>query len=210
MYLSNKAREMLDEAGFSDCKIVVSNALDEYIIQEILDNDAKIDLFGVGERLITSRSEPVFGGVYKLVAIEKEGKIIPRIKISENEGKITNPGVKEIWRIYEKDKAVADVIALRDEVIDESKPYTLFDPEHTWKKKTVTGFSAKKIRKQIYKDGVCVYSQPNLNDIKKYCNSQIKTLWSEVLRFNSPHKYYVDLSYKLWMQKKELLNEHSM
>lgn len=210
VYLSNKARQMLDEAGFSDCKIIVSNALDEYIIQEILDNDAKIDSFGVGERLITSRSEPVFGGVYKLAAIERNKKIIPRIKISEDEGKITNPGVKEIWRIYDdKDKAIADVITLKDETIDESKPYTLFDPEHTWKKKTVVGFRARKIRKQIYKNGVCVYTRPNLDDIKNYCNRQIKTLWSEVLRFNSPHKYYVDLSYKLWTQKKELLNEYS-
>jgi len=209
VYLSNKARQMLDEAGFSDCKIVVSNALDEYIIQEILDNDAKIDSFGVGERLITSRSEPVFGGVYKLVAIEKDGEIIPRIKISENEGKITNPGVKEIWRIYDKDKAIADVITLKDEIIDESKPYTLFDPEYTWKKKTVTGFRARKIREEIYKDGVCVYTRPNLGDIKEYCSNQIKTLWSEVLRFNSPHKYYVDLSYNLWIQKKKLLNEYT-
>ncbi|MBP5426617.1 MAG: nicotinate phosphoribosyltransferase [Clostridiales bacterium] len=209
VYLSNKARQMLDDAGFKDCKIVISNALDEYIIKEILDNDAKVDSFGVGERLITSRSEPVFGGVYKLAAIERNGKIIPRIKISENEGKITNPGVKEIWRIYDKDKAMADVITLKDETIDESQSYMLFDPEYTWKKKTVVGFSAKKIRKQIYQSGACVYSRPSLDGIRKYCDDQIKTLWSEVLRFSNPHKYYVDLSYKLWSQKKKLLDEYS-
>lgn len=210
VYLSKKARKMLDKAGFKDCKIIVSNALDEYLIKEILDNDAKIDAFGVGERLITSRSEPVFGGVYKLAAIETKNGIVPKIKISENEAKITNPGVKEIWRIFDKrtKKAIADVITLKDEEIDESEPYTLFDPEYTWKKKTVSNFVAKKIRQKIFEKGVLVYDKPSLDDIKDYCDKQIKTLWSEVLRFNNPHKYYVDLSYKLWSQKKELLDNY--
>ena len=210
VYLSKKARKMLDKAGFKDCKIIVSNALDEYLIKEILDNDAKIDVFGVGERLITSRSEPVFGGVYKLAAVETKKGIVPKIKISENEAKITNPGVKEIWRFFDKKtkKAIADVITQKDEEIDESLPYTLFDPEYTWKKKTVTNFVAKKIRVKIFENGILVYNKPSLDDIKDYCDKQIKTLWSEVLRFNNPHKYYVDLSHKLWSQKKELLDEY--
>ncbi len=211
VYLSKKARKMLDDAGFKDCKIVVSNALDEYLIKDILDNGAKIDSFGVGERLITSKTEPVFGGVYKLCAIEEKGKIIPKIKISENEGKITNPGVKELWRIFDKDtkKAVADVITLEDEKIDDKSSYVLFDPEHTWKKKTINNFCAKKIRQKIFCEGQLVYKSPKLSEIKKYCTGQINTLWSEVLRFNNPHKYYVDLSYKLWSQKKKLLDEYS-
>ena len=211
VYLSKQARKMLDKAGFKDCKIVVSNALDEYLIKEILDNDAKIDMFGVGERLITSRSEPVFGGVYKLSAVEKNGKVIPKIKISENEGKITNPGVKEVWRFFDKrtKKAIADVITTADEKIDENLPYKLFDPEFTWKRKTIHNYTAKKIRTRIYKKGICVYKLPNLDEIKKYCDNQIKTLWSEMLRFNNPHKYYVDLSYKLWSLKKELLDEYA-
>ena len=211
VYLSKQARKMLDKAGFKDCKIVISNALDEYLIKEILDNDAKIDMFGVGERLITSRSEPVFGGVYKLSAVEKNGKIIPKIKISENEGKITNPGVKEIWRFFDKrtKKAIADVITTVDENIDESLPYKLFDPEYTWKRKTIHNYTAKKIRKKIYENGVCIYKLPTLDEIKKRCEKQIKTLWSEMLRFNNPHKYYVDLSYKLWSLKKELLDEYA-
>ena len=210
VYLSKKAREMLDEAGFSDCKIMVSNALDEYLIKDILENGAKIDGFGVGERLITSRTEPVFGGVYKLCAVEKKGKIIPKIKISENEGKITNPGVKELWRIFDKNtkKAIADVITLNNEEIDNSKPYVLFDPDYTWKKKTVQNFFAKKIREKIFEHGKCVYKSPKLSKIKEYCREQINTLWNEVLRFNNPHKYYVDLSYDLWSQKKKLLNEY--
>ena len=215
VYLSKKARKMLDEAGFDDCKIVVSNALDEYLIKEILDNGAKIDSFGVGERLITSKTDPVFGGVYKLCAVEENRggniEIIPKIKISENEEKITNPGVKTLWRIFDKatKKALADVITLNDEVIDESSPYVLFDPEHTWKKKTVHDFVAKKLRQRIFEKGKCVYERPELLQIRKYCKKQINTLWSEVLRFNNPHKYYVDLSYNLWSQKKKLLDEYN-
>jgi len=211
-YLSKKARKMLDEAGFHDCSIVASNSLDEYIIREMLLQGAEVDLFGVGERLITSKTEPVFGGVYKLAAIEENGEIIPRIKLSENVGKITNPGFKQVWRFFDKEngKAIADVITIRDEVIDENKPYVLFDPEHTWKRKTVTNFRAKKLLKRIFDKGVCVYESPKLNDIKSYCMEQVDTLWDEVKRFENPHKYYVDLSKPLWEMKQKLLQEYSV
>ncbi|HEX2939209.1 MAG TPA: nicotinate phosphoribosyltransferase [Ruminiclostridium sp.] len=206
-YLSIKARKMLDDAGFPDCKIVASNALDEYIIRDILVQGAKIDSFGVGERLITSRSEPVFGGVYKLAAVEENGKITPKIKISENVEKITNPGFKQVWRLFDKEngKAIADVIALNEEVIDENRPYEIFDPDHIWKHKTLTNFTAKKLLVRIFEKGKCVYRLPELQDIKKRCEEQIDTLWDEVLRFENPHKYYVDLSRPLWELKQEML-----
>ena len=143
-YLSKKARKMLDEAGLADCKIIASNSLDEYIIREALMHGAQIDSFGVGERLITSRSEPVFGGVYKLVALESGNRIVPKIKLSENVSKITNPGFKNLYRLFAKDESpIADVITLHDEVIDDTKPYTIFHPEYTWKKTTLTDFKAE-------------------------------------------------------------------
>jgi len=206
-YLSKEARKMLDEAGFHDCKIVASNSLDEYIIRDLLLEGAKVDLFGVGERLITSKSEPVFGGVYKLVAVEEEGRIIPKIKISDNVGKITNPGFKEVWRLFDRKsgKAIADLITLHDEVIDESKPYELFHPEFTWKRKTVSGFTAKKLKVRIFDKGKCVYDCPGLDDIRNYCKEQIDTLWDEVKRLEKPHEYYVDLSLPLWELKRDML-----
>lgn len=206
-YLSKKARKMLDDAGFPDCKIIASNSLDEYIIRDILVQGAKIDSFGVGERLITSRSEPVFGGVYKLAAVEENGKIIPKIKISENVEKITNPGFKQVWRLFDKEngKAIADVIALVGENIDESRPYEIFDPDHIWKHKTVTNFVAKKLLVPIFKNGKCIYNLPSLDDIRNYCKEQIDTLWDEVLRFENPHTYYVDLSRPLWELKQKML-----
>lgn len=209
-YLSKKARKMLNDAGYTDCKIMASNSLDEYIIRDTLIQGAKVDSFGVGERLITSKSEPVFGGVYKLVAVEKDGEIVPKIKKSENITKITTPGFKTLYRLFsnETGKAIADVITLHDEVIDETKEYVLFDPEHTWKKKTVTNFTAKKILVPIYEKGKRVYESPELVDIKNYCKEQIDTLWDEVLRFENPHKYYVDLSKKLWDIKHKLLEEN--
>ncbi len=210
-YLSKVARKMLDEAGFQDCKIVASNSLDEYIIRDLIVQGAKVDLFGVGERLITSKSEPVFGGVYKLVAIEEAGKVIPKIKLSENVSKITNPGYKELWRFFDKatGKAIGDVITTKDEVIDETKPYIMFDPEHTWKKKKVKNFTAKKLLTQIFDKGQCVYTPKKLIEIKAYCQEQINTLWEEVLRFECPHKYYVDLSKQLWQIKENLLEKYS-
>jgi nicotinate phosphoribosyltransferase len=211
-YLSRKARKMLDEAGFEDCAIVASNALDEYIIRDILTQGARVDSFGVGERLITSRSEPVFGGVYKLCAIEENGRIIPKIKVSENVGKITNPGFKQVWRLFDREsgKAIADVLTTNDEVIDDSKPYEIFDPEFTWKRKTVTDFYAKKLMVQLFDKGNCVYESPALDKIRDYCRQQVNTLWEEVTRFENPHEYYVDLSQKLWDMKEKLLHEYSM
>lgn len=210
-YLSEKTRKMLDEAGYPDCRIVASNSLDEYIIRDVLSQGAKIDSFGVGERLITARSEPVFGGVYKLVAVEDSGKIVPRIKISENPEKITNPGFKQIHRLYDRDtnKAIADLITLADEVIDESKPLEIFDPIHTWKRKTVENFYARKLLEEIFFQGKCVYECPSVTQIKNYCEGQIGTLWEEVLRFENPHKYYVDLSTRLWSMKHRLLNKYN-
>lgn len=211
-YLSRKARKMLDEAGFEDCKIVASNALDEWIIRDILIQGARVDSFGVGERLITSKSEPVFGGVYKLVAIEEDGQLVPKIKISENIGKVTNPGFKNLWRLYDNDtgNAIADVITMHDEVIDENTPYELFDPEHTWKRKTVNNFHVRKLLVKLFDKGVCVYDSPSLDDIKDYCDKQIQLLWDEVKRFENPHKYYVDLSLPLWELKQALLKQYTL
>jgi len=210
-YLSKKAREMLDKAGLTGCRIVASNSLDEYIIRDLLKRGAKIDVFGVGERLITSKSEPVFGGVYKLCAVEQEdGTILPKIKISENTAKITNPHFKKVYRLFEKEngKAIADLICLHDETVDDSKPLEIFDPEATWKRKTLTSFVAKELLVPIFKDGKRVYQSPNIEEIKAYCSQQVHTLWDEVKRFENPHRYYVDLSQKLWDIKHQLLEQH--
>ncbi len=208
-YLTKKMRRELDKAGLTDCKIVVSNSLDEYIIRDTLMQGACIDSFGVGERLITSKSEPVFGGVYKLCAIESGGEIVPRIKLSENVAKITTPGFKNLYRLFTPDnKAIADVVTLHDEVIDDSKPYTIFDPQFTWKKKKLTDFKAVPLLKKIYENGKRVYQNPSIEEIKAYRSEQIDTLWDEVLRFENPHQYYVDLSKKLWDMKQKLINKY--
>lgn len=211
-YLSRVARKMLDDAGFPDCKIVASNSLDEYIIHDILVQGAQVDQFGVGERLITSRSEPVFGGVYKLAAIVDGDRIIPKIKLSENVGKITNPGFKQAWRLYDREsgKALADVLTHHDEIIDDSKPYEIFDPDFTWKRKTLVNFRARKLLEPIFAKGECVYESPALDAIRQYCMEQVDTLWDEVKRFENPHEYYVDLSKPLWDTKDRLLSEYSM
>ena len=199
---------MLDDAGYSDCKIVVSNSLDEYIITDVLTQGACIDSFGVGERLITAKSEPVFGGVYKLVAVEKEGKIIPKIKISENNEKITNPGFKKTVRIFDKDshKAIADLIMLHDEVIDESLPLTIFHPIHTWKKKNITNYYVKDLMVKIFDNGRPMYNSPSVMEIREFSNLETEKLWPEVLRFENPHEYPVDLSDNLWSLKQTLLH----
>ncbi len=209
-YLSKKVRKMLDAAGFEDCKIMASNSLDEYIIQDILKQDGKVDSFGVGERLITAKSAPVFGGVYKLAAVERDGELESKIKISENVEKITNPGFKKTWRLYDRDtgKAIADVITMYDEVIDDTKAYEIFHPEYTWKRKTVTNFIAKPLQVPIFEKGTCVYESPDLQTIQQFCKEQIDTLWDEMLRFENPHKYYVDLSQKLWDLKHALLQKY--
>lgn len=210
-YLTKKCRKMLDDAGWQSAKIVVSNSLDEYIIRDILQQGAKIDSFGVGERLITSKSEPVFGGVYKLVAVEEDGEILPRIKISENVAKITNPYFKKVHRLYSKEtgKAIADVLTAYDELIDDSKPYEIFDPRNTWKRKIVTNFEAKELQVPIFKAGECVYESPTLQEIQTYCKESLLTIWDEVKRFENPHEYYVDLSQKLWDIRYQLLAAHN-
>ncbi len=209
-YLSKKARKMLDDAGLDYIKIVASNSLDEFIIRDLIMQGAEIDSFGVGERLVTSKSEPVFGGVYKLVAVEENGEIIPKIKISENIIKITNPSYKTVWRLFDNKSgnAVADVITLADEVIDNSRPYTIFDPEQTYKQTTLTDFTAKKLQVQIFKEGKCVYKSPDIEEIRCYCREQLDTLWEEVKRLENPHGYYVDLSQPLWELKNKLLSVH--
>ena len=210
-YLTKKTRKMLDEAGWESCKISCSNALDEYLIQDLLNQGAQIDLFGVGERLITARSEPVFGCVYKLAAVEDEaGNIIPKIKVSENVGKITNPHFKKVYRFYGNDtgKAIADYICLHDEVVDDSRDLEIFDPQATWKRKNIYNFTAKELLVPIFKNGELVYNMPSLPDIQKYCAAQVDTLWDEVQRFDNPHTYYVDLSQKLWDIKYALLKSN--
>ena len=207
-YLAKQARRMFDEAGLKDCKIVVSNALDERLIQTLISQGAPIDLFGVGERLITAKSDPVFGSVYKLVAIEREGKIIPKIKISDNAEKITTPHFKKVYRIYtEEGKAEADLITIFDEKIDFTKPLTIFDPHNTWKTKTFTNYKIREMLTPIYKKGKRVYISPNIEEIKKYTADELDSLWDEVKRFDFPHKYYVDLSKKLWDVKQKLINQ---
>lgn len=208
-YLSKKARKMLDDAGLDYVKIVASNSLDEYIISDLIHQGAEIDSFGVGERLVTSRSEPVFGGVYKLAAVEENGEIIPKIKISENAAKITNPSYKELWRLFDNSsgKAVADLITLAGEKIDSSEPYTIFDPEQPYKKTVLTDFTAKKLRVQLFCKGKCVYKSPDIEEIKEYCRSQLELIWDEVKRFENPHEYYVDLSKPLWELKQKMLSD---
>ena len=208
-YLSKKARKMLDEAGYPDCKITASNSLDEYIIRDMIRQGAQIDSFGVGERLITAASDPVFGGVYKLSAVERDGQILPKIKISENVSKITNPDFKKLWRLYDRDtgKAIADVITLHAETIDDTKPYEIFDPEHIWKRKLVENFRAVPLQQQLFCKGECLYKPRTVQEIKRYCEQQVATLWDEVLRFENPHHYYVDLSQRLWNEKQQLLSQ---
>ena len=211
-YLTREARKMLDEAGWTECQITVSNALDEHLIQDLLRQGACIDMFGVGERLITARSEPVFGGVYKLAAVEKpDGEIVPKIKISENVGKITNPHFKALYRLYDKEngKAIADYICVHDEKIDEAAPLTIFDPDATWKRKTIRNFTARPLQVPVFQNGKQVYQSPALDDIRAYCLQQVDTLWDEVKRFDNPHQYYVDLSQRLWDIKNELLQRNA-
>jgi nicotinate phosphoribosyltransferase len=209
-YLTKRARAMLDKAGLKECTIVVSNSLDEYIIRDVIGQGACIDTFGVGERLITSKSEPVFGGVYKLSALEKDGRLIPKMKISENVEKITNPGFKTVYRLFDKDsnKAVADVITLDHEKIPEGEDYEIFDPQITWKRKKISNFYAKNLRVQIFNKGKCVYQSPDIDEIRDYCKAQIDTLWDEILRFENPHEFYVDLSKALWEMKTKLIEEY--
>ena len=210
-YLSKKARKMLDEAGFPDCQILVSSSLDEYVIRDLLNQGAKVDSFGVGERLITARSEPIFGGVYKLTAVEEADRIVPKIKISENVGKITTPGFKQIYRLFDKstNKAIADVVTLYDEVINENEPYEIFHPLYTWKRKTIKNFYTKKLLVKIFENGLNIYQPSDIHETRQYCMEQIDCLWDEVKRFEKPHEYAVDLSKPLWEIKDRLLKSHN-
>lgn len=206
-YLSKKVREELDKAGYEDCKICATNSLDEKTIKELLEEGAQIDLFGVGENLITAKSEPVFGGVYKLVAVEKDGEIIPKIKVSETAIKVTNPSYKKVYRFYDKEtnKAIADVITLHEEKIPEDE-YTIFDPQDPWKKKVITNYAFKELQEKIFENGKLVYKTPALKEIAKYAQEQLDTLWDEIKRLEKPHMYYVDLSKDLWILKNNMLN----
>ena len=206
-YLTRQARKMLDEAGWTECKITCSNSLDERLISELLRQGACIDSFGVGERLITSRSAPVFDGVYKLAAVEEDGTIVPKIKISENVGKITNPHFKKVYRFYGRDSgmAEADYITVHDEVVDDTQDLVIRDPDATWKQKTMTNFRARELQVPIFKNGELVYDLPSLPEIQAYCKSEVATLWPEVRRFDYPHNYYVDLSDRLPGIKTEML-----
>jgi len=208
-YLSKKARVMLDEAGLFNTKIIASNSLDEYIIDDLILQDAKIDIFGVGENLVTSKSNPVLGGVYKVVAYEKNEEIIPVIKISDNITKITNPGLKSLIRFYDNEthKALADLICLADEVIP-LDAYPLFDPDYPWKKKTITNYTFKHLQVPVFVNGQLVYNRKTTLETKAFCQSQMETLWDEVKRLRNPHNYYVDLSDKLWNLKNDLINKN--
>ena len=207
-YLSKKARALLDEEGLTDCRIIVSNSLDEYIIQELIQQEACVDAFGIGERLITAKSDSVFGCVYKLAAIEDEnGKLIPKIKVSENAAKITNPSFKKLYRMYsnETGKAMADLIMLHDETVDQTQPLEIFDPEYVWKRTVLEDFTAREMLVPIFKNGELVYNLPPLEEIRDHCAREIATMWKEVLRFENPHEYYVDLSLRLWDMKNSLI-----
>lgn len=208
-YLTKKCRKILDKAGYEDCGIVISNSLDEYIIRDVLEQGACIDSFGVGERLITAKSEPVFGGVYKLSAVEKDNVLIPKIKISENEEKITNPGFKKVIRIFDKNTnmAIADLITMHDEIIDENLPLEIFNPVHTWKRKKITNYYTKDLLVPIFQKGKLVYKNPSVLEIKEFAKKECKKFWPEILRFENPHTYYVDLSNELWSIKQKLLHE---
>lgn len=208
-YLSKRVRKMLDVAGYPDCDIMASNSLDEHLISDMVSQGAKVDCFIVGERLITSASSPLFGGVYKLSAIEKDGKTVPKINLSENVRKITIPSSKQVYRLIDKDsgKAIADVLTLDDEIIDETKPYVLFDPDFTWKRKEIENFVTRKLLVPIFKGGKKVYEEPSLKEIRDYCLRQTDTLWDEVKRFENPHKYYVDLSKNLWAERNGLIEK---
>jgi nicotinate phosphoribosyltransferase len=209
-YLSKRARQMLDDAGLEDCSIVISNSLDEYIIRDVILQGAQADAFGVGERLITSKSDPVFGGVYKLAAMEYGGSIVPKMKISENVEKITNPGFKKVYRLYSRktNKVMADVIALEHEKIPEDDSFEIFDPAFTWKRKRLTDFYAKELMTRIFDRGECVYESPGIDEIQAYCREGIESLWEESLRFENPPVYYVDLSTELWALRTKLIHEY--
>ena len=206
-YLTKRSRELLDEAGLKDCKIVVSNSLDEYIINGVIAQGAEIDIFGVGERLITAKSDPVFGGVYKLSALERNGEMIPKMKVSENVDKITNPGFKTLYRLFSKktNRCLADLIVLDEEKAPDGTPFEIFDPKAPWKRQLLTDYYAKNLRVKVFEGGKRVYDSPSVDEIRDYCKEQVAALWDEMLRLERPQLYYVDLSQKLYDLKQNLL-----
>lgn len=208
-YLSKEARKMLDEAELTDCIIVASNSLDEYTITSLNRQEAKIDSYGVGEKLITSSTTPVFGAVYKLVAIEKEGKFVPKIKISETAEKITNPGIKEIYRVYDRDgKAIADYLTVKGEKIDTSGPIRYVDPINYWKNRSFVDCTFKPLQKQIFRNGELVYELPTLEEIRTYVRNQLDNeIWKEEQRFENSHPHYLDMSPDMFELKMSLLHE---
>lgn len=210
-YLTKKARQMLDDAGLDHVEISVSNSLDEYLIRSLLEQDAKIDGFGVGENMIVSKNSPVFGGVYKLVAIEKDGDVVPKIKISENTEKITNPGFKKLYRIFDNEskKAVADLLAFHDEIIDSSKDLKICHQTNIWKSKVIEAntYHVELLQKPIYQDGVCVYDKKSLSTIREYSSTQKELFWDELFRLEFPQDYYVDLSESLLQYKLQMLKD---
>ncbi len=210
-YLSKQARIMLDQANMKDCKIIVSNALDEQAIKDLLEEKAPIDVFGVGENLITSKGDPVFDGVYKLAAIADNGKLIPKMKVSETQAKMTNPGYKKLYRFYDKDSgyALGDLIALADEVIDLNE-YVLFDEFEIWKQTKITNYVIRELHEPIFIKGKLVYQKPTLQQSKDYCQQEIDTLYPEILRINNAHRYYVDLSYDLYKLKLGLIKQNTI
>jgi len=210
-YLSKKSRELLDAAGLTNTKITVSNSLDEYLIRELVEQGAQIDAFGVGERLITSKSDSVFGGVYKLAALKQNGVWVPKMKLSDNVVKTTNPGVKKLYRLFDKttNNAIADVVTLDYETIDDTKPFLLFDPNFPWKQKLVKHFRVESLLEPIFIQGKLVYKKPMLKEIRAFHQAQMATLWDEVKRFENPHPYYVDLSEDLWKMKQQLIEQYS-
>lgn len=210
-YLSKAARKMLDENGLTDCKIICSNSLDEFTISSLISQGAKIDSFGVGERLITAKSEPVFGAVYKLSAVEKNGEFEPRIKISENIEKITNPGLKKLYRVYDTGRAVADIIAKYDEELEGKTHVRFVDPKKPWKSRYFENCEFKNLQVQIFKDGKCVYELPDTKEIRDYVEKQLsEELWEEELRFENPHEHYLDMTPGFYELKMELLDKLSV
>ena len=211
-YLSKKIRKALDAAGLTETKIVVSNSLDEWIIRDLIAQGAEINSFGVGERLITAKSAPVFGGVYKLVAVEDEdGSTRAKIKVSENVEKITTPDFKRVFRLYDREtgKNFADYLTIASEEVDFTKPLELFDPNATWKRQTVENYEARELLVPVFAGGKCVYTSPDIRSIREYCQNEVGRLWDEVKRFENPHNYYVDLSPRLWQEKQDLLLQYS-
>ena len=205
-YLSREARRMMDEAGFPNAKVCVSGDLDEYLINDLKQQGARIDIWGVGTKLITSSDCPALGGVYKLAAEIIDGHVVNKMKVTENPAKVTNPGIKKLLRLYDENgMAVADLIDLQDEEFDESKPLTIFDPVDTWKEMTLTNYHIRNLHEPLFVNGQCVYKPRKLMDIQADCKKDLATFWDQYKRLTNPHRYKVDLSEKLWMMKQSML-----